>query len=360
MRCKHCFNGELLNVSEQVELRSVFRFLDIAAAEYQDIKVTFHGGEPTLAGTDFYEAAFEHQNLLSKERGVVFSNFFTTNGLLLDDRLIDLLMENHAMINISFDGPYNDVLRQDTADVLSRIKRAKEKGARLRIFCTISAQSFPHLPEIYEWFKENGLDFKILPIEPRGCAENNNALLMDTERFLEELEQLYRVWVKDRNCHIKFYTFQEFAGLRRNMQFKPYWINREIALNPDGKIYPFGRPNDINFCLGSPFDVERISDCFQNKEYTRLLSQIKKCAEKQCRSCRSFHICRGVCICMSYVYGDDPDALRYECNMSDGIFSRILAVNDEIIEDFRRGNATAYNDYVKEQFRQFVLDGQTP
>ena len=360
MRCKHCFNGELLNVPEQVQLRSAIRFLDIAAAEFQDIKVTFHGGEPTLAGIDFYEKVFEHQKLLAKEYGVVFSNFFTTNGLLLDDRLIDLLMENHAMINISFDGPYNDVLRQHTEDVLSRIRRAKEKGARIRIFCTISAQSVPHLSEIYEWFKENDLDFKILPIEPRGYVETNHALLMDTERFLAELEQLYRVWGKDRDCRIKFYTFQEFAGLRRNMQFKPYWINREIALNPDGKIYPFGRPNDIHFCLGSPFDVERISDCFQNKEYKRLLSQMKRCAEERCGTCGSFHICRGVCICMSYVYGDDSDALKYECGMSDGIFSRILAVNDEIIDDFRAGNTGAYNDYVKEQFQPFALEGQMP
>ena len=91
MRCKHCFNGTLMNDSTLVNIHSVFRFLDIAAAEFQDIKVTFHGGEPTLAGYNFYHEAFQHEEELSKTHGVVFTNLFTTNGLLLNDRLLELI-----------------------------------------------------------------------------------------------------------------------------------------------------------------------------------------------------------------------------------------------------------------------------
>lgn len=357
MRCKHCFNGTFMKDTRLVDLASVLRFLDIAAVEFQDIKVTFHGGEPTLAGYDFYREVFRHEEKLFKAYGVGFTNLFTTNGLLLSDRLLELLMKHNTLINISFDGPCNSELREHTAQVLRGIKRVQNKGARLRIYCTVSAPSLPHLRETYEWFKENDLDFKILPIEPRGRAETSRALLMDIECFLDQLEQLYKIWLTDRSCNIRFYTFQEFAKLRRNVQFKPYWFHREIALNPDGLIYPFGRPNDVNFCLGSPFDVEKISECFRSDVYERLRSNIRACTERQCGTCGSFHICRGVCICMAYVYGDDPNSLEYECQMSDGIFRRILAVNDRVVEDFRLGKSRPYNDFVKHAFRNFAPEG---
>lgn len=354
MYCKHCFNGKLLKSSKQVDLESVFRFIDIAASEFKDIKITFHGGEPTLAGYDFYKSVFAHETKISKKYGVVFTNLFTTNGLLLDEKLIDLLIKYNVLINISFDGPHNDILRQDTKYIISVIEKVQKKGARFRIFCTVSAPSLPYLKETYDWFKNKNWDFKILPIEPRGCAEKNYNLLMNIEAFLDKLEDLYRIWIIDNSCKIKFYTFQEFANLRRDIQFKPYWINREIALNPDGLIYPFGRPNDMHFCLGSPFDVEKISECFCNKNYKKLLFNMKEYAKEQCKKCDSFHICRSVCVYMSYVYGDNPESLQYECKMSNGIFNRILKVNDEIIENFRSGNMEIYNDFVKDSFKSFL------
>ena len=64
--------------------------------------------------------------------------------------------------------------------------------------------------------------------------------------------KLYKKWLYDKECNVKFYTFEEFLELEPNSRFKPHWFYRKLALNPDGKIYPFGRPNDVNFCLGDP------------------------------------------------------------------------------------------------------------
>ncbi len=350
MRCRHCFNGDDLNTSGLLDIEKIYWFIESACKEYKDVKITFHGGEPTLAGLDYYKKIYAFQDEMVEKYKVKFSNNFTTNAVLLNKELMDLLISHNALINISFDGPFNDFLRENSDLVYERICSVKEKGGRVRAFCTISRGSYEHLLDIYRWFNERDIDFKILPIEPRGYAAVDRDLLMDTDDFIQVLTDTYRYWITDQSCQIRFYTFEEFAALRRDTQFKPFWFSREIALNPDGKIYPFGRPNDIQFCLGEPTANFSLTECFSASEYDRMLQILKGYRNEYCTTCDSTHVCNGVCICMSYMYVQDPELLRYSCNQSDKIFSSILAVNDEIMQDIKEGRVEKYTSIVRKKF----------
>ena len=349
MKCKHCFNGDVLNYSEMIDIRLVYFFIEAACKEYKEVKVTFHGGEPTLAGDDFYEKIFKFQKEMKIKYGVDFHNYFTTNAIQLSERLMKLLIEHDTLINISFDGPYNHLLRQNGDIVYKKILKVKELGGRIRVFCTISKDSCENLLEIYEWFKYRNIDFKILPIEARGYAAIDKELLMDTDKFIDALTRTYRRWITDKDCKIRLYTFEEFIALRRDTQFKPFWFNREIALNPDGGIYPFGRPNDVQFCLGRPSETLKISDCFESDEYKRMLEILENMREK-CKNCPSSGVCNGVCICMSYMYVQDENLLNYSCNQSNRIFESILNINDEIMRDMETNNYDKYTDTVKSKY----------
>ena len=348
MRCLHCFNGDMLNDPSIINFTAVERFLELAARDYDTVKVTFHGGEPTLAGDDFYYEFYSYEHYLTEKYGTHFINLFTTNGVLLSEELIDLLVANDTLVNISFDGPCNYILRQYTETVYNNIRALQDRLAKLRVFCTISSQSLPYLSEIYAWFNERCLDFKILPIEPRGYAKKNEVYLMEAGVLALNLANLYRKWITDLDCQIRVYTFHEFAKLRKNTQFKSYWFNREIALNPDGKIYPFGRPNDINFCLGDPLMVRSILECFENPEYRRLVNILKGLQETLCVGCVSKDVCNGVVLCMSYVYGSDVDMLKHSCNQASKIFQSIINVNDEILLHFDKPNK--YNGFFLKSF----------
>lgn len=349
MKCKHCFNG-IIEKNTVLPVEQAVKFIEIASRSYDIIKVTFHGGEPTLAGKDYYKTIFEYQKSLIKEKGMKFHNNFTTNGLILDEEFLQILIDNDALINISYDGLYNDVLRTNGDKVYENIKLAQKMGARLRVFCTISSESSKNLIKNYNWFNAEGLDFKILPIEPRGFAKNNKELLLEPNEFAEKLADLYKIWVKDTESKIRFYTFEEFAQLRRTIQFKPYWFNREIALNPDGKIYPFGRPNDIKFCLGHVLEVQTLEECFLENKYKIMKEELDKLQDKYCNQCNCRGVCNGVVICMSYMYVSETKLLEFSCNQSKKIFESILNVNDEIIEDFENGNGSVYHPYIVEQF----------
>ena len=81
--------------------------------DFRDDKVhfTFHGGEPLLAGYDFYEYALEKLSKLENFEG--FS--LQSNIWLLTDELIDLFVKYNVVVSTSIDVPkaINDYQRGD-------------------------------------------------------------------------------------------------------------------------------------------------------------------------------------------------------------------------------------------------------
>jgi len=70
---------------------------------FRDDKVhfTFHGGEPLLAGYDFYKQALEKLSKLPNLEG--FS--LQSNIWLLTEELIDLFLKYNVVVSTSIDGP---------------------------------------------------------------------------------------------------------------------------------------------------------------------------------------------------------------------------------------------------------------
>lgn len=347
MKCKHCFNGDAFTPSDMLDVNLALEFVEKACKEYKNIKIVFHGGEPSLAGIDFYRKFFLVIPQFREKHGTEFNILFTTNGLLLNDDFIDLLNENNVLINISFDGPYNNLLRQQTPKVQENVFKIRDKGGRYRCFCTLSKESVPHLREIYDWFKNNNLNFKTLPIEKRGYAKINDSIIMEPTDLVDQFESVYHYWLKDKDCKISYSTFEEFAKLKRTIQYRKFWFGRKIALNPDGQLYVFGRPNDVNYTIGSPYDVKRISDCFESEGYKQYLQTLKEIRDSRCGQCDSNCVCGGVNVNIAYLYVEELQLIDYSCMQCNMIIQRILSINDQIINDFRNGHSDIYNSYVQ-------------
>lgn len=354
MKCKHCFNGDTFTPTNTLDVGTALVLVEKACKEYKIVKIIFHGGEPSLVGIHFYKEFFKTIDYFKERYNTSFNILFTTNGLLLTDNFIDLLNKNNVLINISFDGPYNNLLRQKTKKIQETIFKIRDKGGRFRCFCTLSKESTPFLKEIYDWFKKYNLNFKTLPIEKRGYAKKNEDIIMEPIDLVNQFEKVYRHWLTDKDCQISYSTFEEFANLRRTVQYRKFWFGRKIALNPDGKLYVFGRPNDINYAIGTPYDIKKISDCFESEEYTKYLQTLENIRNHHCYSCESKEVCGGVNINIAYLYVDDLNLIEYSCKQSNMLFQKILDVNDEIIRDFQLGNIKHYNAYIQSKFSSFI------
>jgi len=76
----------------------------VEAQDGSEIVFTWHGGEPTLLGLDFFHKVVELQNSY-RPRGQRILNDLQTNGTLLNDEWCEFLKEHDFLVGISLDGP---------------------------------------------------------------------------------------------------------------------------------------------------------------------------------------------------------------------------------------------------------------
>lgn len=334
MRCAHCYHAEDGFSTEKLPIEVVQETLRLASEEYSKINILIHGGEPTLMGVDYIREIIEFEEKIENCNNVAFTNKFQTNGLLLDKEWIDLFKSNKIVLGISFDGLHNDILRSDTQRVFENIKLLKENDVKFAILCVETSKTIDKLIENYEWFKKENLSYKILPVFKAGFANEQEELLIDEYKYVNEMINFYEYWLMDKDCNIRVNTVEEFLRLfisDMKLTFSSSCIKHRLAVCSDGSIYPCGRPYNENFRLGFIGDKRKISEYFDTPEYRRLLDIYENRQRICSRECDYYLICGGGCISNSILDGSYSSINGKSCRQSKMLFERIEAVNKKII-----------------------------
>ena len=110
MACGYCYNGSARTSCVQdpktISMDTLYRIFDEAypLMKTDNLVVIWHGGEPLLAGKDFYREAIKVQKIAAKNRYHVI-NCLQTNGTLIDEEWIDLFSQLKIGPSVSIDGP---------------------------------------------------------------------------------------------------------------------------------------------------------------------------------------------------------------------------------------------------------------
>ena len=123
MRCRYCFYADEMKrrSTPSFGMMSLDTLEEIVRKTLQaaEVECTFglQGGEPTLAGLDFFRALTEFQKKYNT-KGLVIHNALQTNGSLIDPDWASYFAENHYLIGVSLDGyqSLHDLYRRDAED----------------------------------------------------------------------------------------------------------------------------------------------------------------------------------------------------------------------------------------------------
>ncbi len=137
----------------------------IAAQTTPEVEFTWHGGEPTLMGLEFFERAVALQRLHAS--GKVIRNSVQTNGTLLDDAWCTFLKRENFLVGLSLDGPraMNDVSRPDKRgrssfdNTLRGLRALIRHGVDFNVLVTVSSANVGRPLELYEFLKSEGVRF---------------------------------------------------------------------------------------------------------------------------------------------------------------------------------------------------------
>ncbi|MGC9363653.1 MAG: anaerobic sulfatase-maturation protein [Fidelibacterota bacterium] len=144
------------------------------------VSFAWQGGEPTLAGLDFFRQVIRLQKKYS--HGKRIENAFQTNGILLDDCWCEFLSENRFLVGLSIDGPQeiHDKYRlykngKPTFDkVMAALDCLKRHAVEFNTLTCVYRENSYRPQEIYDFLKSIGSRFmQFIPIVARKARDND-------------------------------------------------------------------------------------------------------------------------------------------------------------------------------------------
>ncbi len=136
LRCTYCYYLDTPDKVGCAPTRMSLATLEAIFAGYlpdagPEVQIAWQGGEPTLAGLDFFKQAIYLQQKYARP-GQTIAHAFQTNGTLLDDAWCEFLAEYNFLIGISIDGPpaWHDQYRVDSTRNAEGTHHLVERGLR--------------------------------------------------------------------------------------------------------------------------------------------------------------------------------------------------------------------------------------
>ena len=224
----------------------------IASQDVPVIDFAWQGGEPTLAGIDFFKRAIAYQEKFRGKKQI--TNSLQTNGILLDDQWCTFLKENNFLVGISIDGPedLHDHYRVSKGQkptfkkVLAAIERMKKYGVEFNTMTVVNNVNVKHPLRIYNFLKEIGATFQqYIPIVEQYETKVNDPILIHPKSLSEKSLTPFSVQGEDYG-HFMIAIFDE-------------WIRKDV-----GRIYVQSFDNALASWIGEPASL-----CIHQRECGR-------------------------------------------------------------------------------------------
>lgn len=200
----------------------------IKATTENIIGFSWHGGEPLLAGIDFYKKAIRLQ-IANKPAGKTIVNGIQTNGTLINDEWCRFFAGEGFVVGLSIDGPadlHNKYRRtKDDRSTWAQVNRGfqllKKHGIIPEILCVVNAENVKHPHIVYDQFKQMGAKYiTFLPlVEPdTGSSMGVSYDSVPSEQFGLFLSEVFDEWVEKDIGNIKIQIFEEAARTAFNQE----------------------------------------------------------------------------------------------------------------------------------------------
>ena len=329
LNCAYCFasqgkyNGERALMSFEVGKRAL-DFLVENSGSRRNLEVDFFGGEP-LMNFQVVKDLVAYARSIEKEKGKNFRFTLTTNGVLVDDDVIEFANRECSNVVLSLDGrkEVHDRFRVDYAGkgswekIVPKFQKFVEarggKGYYMRGTFTHHNPDF--LKDIQQMLD---LGFTELSMEPVVCAAGDPSELteQDLPIVLEQYERLAELML-EKDKEGKPFTFYHYmidltGGPCIYKRISGCGSGTEyMAVTPQGELYPCHQfVGDEKFKLG---------DIWNGVTNTAIQSEFAACnvyAHPECQDCWARLYCSGGCAANAYhATGSVTGVYEYGCKL---------------------------------------------
>lgn len=345
--CSHCYHPPEERVPGNMSLETVENIMRMVSEEYDAAWFIWHGGEPLTLPMSFYKGVIELEQKYFGKNSFRYGNTIQTNGLLLNRRLMAYCREKAINIGVSYEGPYNSILRQ--GDVEKSLNALSAKENKYSVGATICAETASKQAELYRYFRDKGTNLSLSPVIPAGCAKCNGTV-PDADEFIKGSIEAFDEWLHDSESEIPLiphylYVLNYLGDPTPSDCAHTSCLTKWLCVNPDGSIYPCAKACPQEFYMGNINSIGSIAEAFQSEGFRRILIGSIKRREK-CASCPVYRYCNGGCSMDAYHEGCMEDNGGDSCRIFKEVFGHIAKEIQTILDE--KPDMSQYNPFIRD------------
>jgi len=300
------------------------------AAPPGEIHCVWHGGEPTLAGLNFYRQVVELQQH-NQTPDHKFVNSMQTNGLLLNEEWLDFLATEGFEVGLSVDGSalVHDTHRRDLTGegtyqrVAAVARLLKSYKIPTDLLCSVSAVSTENPLEVYEGLKQLGFNWmQFIPIirrtlDPNGEEATPSYTLtpdaVTPESYNHFLTTIFDAWISQDTADYAIQLFSTMASIQAgnspSLCYLSSTCGRVLVVEHGGSVYSCDHFVNPQHYLDS-IHRNSLSNMLDSSQQVQFGQNKRDNLAVECRSCPVLIYCRGGCPKDRFATTFNPDPQR--------------------------------------------------
>ena len=315
MRCKYCFYYDV--AAQRHEASMGIMPLETASAILNNvfsqltagdhITFAFQGGEPGLAGLDYFKFFAETAKKIAP-KGVRIHYAFQTNGLMMDTDWAVFFRQHNFLIGLSMDGDaaLHNQNRPDAAGkgthsrVLASKKMLDKHSVQYNILCVLTSETARRARRVWDFIMaENIRHIQFIPcLEPLDTNQEA-APALTPAKFYQFYATLFPLWKKEaqKGNVVNIRMFEDLAGMFLAGQNITCGMSGrcspQMVVEADGGVYP------CDFYVLDEYRVadlsrQNLKDVFEAVASSNFLKEARP-QPAHCAGCAYVKWCGGGC-----------------------------------------------------------------
>ena len=335
LKCKYCFYAD---VSEHRQIKSngimkeevMKKLIDQALShldEDGEVTFAFQGGEPTVAGIDYFKAFCAYVDEVKKAKQKIHYAL-QSNAYVIDDEWCTFFHQYDFLIGVSLVGykENQDYFRSNTGNkatyktVMQAIHTLEKYEVRYNVLTVLSKQLAKHPNKLYEFYKKENIRYIQLIPCLAGLDEEKNPFALTPQLFASFYKAFYDCWLKEMQAGVyrSIGLFDNIIPMYADVPPQQCgllgYCSIQFVVESDGSIYPCDFYVLDEYKGGNLMEMDLMD--IANSAPMQGFVKEKKQMSPLCDTCPFVSICHGNCKRMNTLYFDKQycgyqDFLKY-------------------------------------------------
>ena len=299
----------------------------IGATKDEIIMFSWHGGEPLMAGPDFFRKAVRIQKKnLPPGRNLL--NGIQTNGTLITEEWCRLFADEGFIAGISIDGPerIHNISRRfpggggSFSQVIHGYNQLREYGIPNEVLCAVGPHNVDSPVAVYDFFRQIGakyITFLPLVIPDRNTGTGAAVDSVDPQKFGEFLSAVFDIWVEKDIGRVKVQIIEEAArtAFDQDHTLCIFKVNcgGVPVVEHNGDFYSCDHFVDREHRLGNIMN-QSLADLLDSSRQKEFGMKKSETLPSYCKKCEVLAMCNGECPKNRFAKTPDGEpGLNYLC-----------------------------------------------